>query len=70
MNLVANPDRRSDQAHDDKLVALVRAIAYELMQMGYRPSAKPGHVLMEGASRDVAIEIWAAMGDIQAGGAP
>ena len=53
---------------DDELAALVRAIAWELIQLGYRPAEEPGYVQQEGrpASRIVADETWRAMKEILA----
>jgi len=57
---------------DDELTALVRAIAWELIQLGYLPAEQPGYV-KHGARepvRIVAIETWQAMKDIVAGAQP
>jgi hypothetical protein len=53
---------------DDELGALVRAIAQELIQLGYRPAEQPGYVQQQGrpASRIVADETWRAMREILA----
>lgn len=57
---------------DDELAALVRAIAQELIQLGYRPEDRPGYVQQPGrdAVRLVAPETWLAMRDILAKSAP
>jgi hypothetical protein len=57
---------------DDKLDALVRAIAWELIQLGYTPDSRPGYVQQTGREpvRLVAEETWEAMKDILAGHAP
>jgi len=57
---------------DDALRALVRAIAWELIQLGYRPDDRPGYVQQEGrdAVRLVADETWQAMREIVAGATP
>jgi hypothetical protein len=57
---------------DDELAALVRAIAWELIQLGYRPDGRPGYVQKEGrdAVRLVADETWQAMREIMAGAKP
>ena len=51
---------------DDELGALVRAIAWELIQLGYRPAEEPGYVQHEGRppSRIVADETWRAMKEL------
>jgi hypothetical protein len=54
--------------HDDKVAALVRAVAWELLQLGYRPALKPGHLVGgEEPLRLVAPETWKAMKEILAG---
>ncbi len=57
---------------EDELAALVRAIAWELIQLGYRPEERPGYVQQEGreAVRIVADETWRAMREIMAGTEP
>jgi hypothetical protein len=68
---MANPDRIDDEAPDDKLAALGRAIAYELLQIGYRPAPQHGRALLEGhPPRTISPKIWQAMKDILAGGQP
>jgi hypothetical protein len=68
---MANPDRIDAEAPDDKLAAVCRAIAYELLQLGYRPAPHPGQALLEGhPPRTVDPEIWEAMKDLLAGGQP
>jgi hypothetical protein len=54
---------------NDELTALVRAIAWELVQLGYRPDDRPGYVQQEGRDpvRLVADETWQAMREIVAG---
>lgn len=64
--------RRIRPMPDDELTALVRAIAWELIQLGYLPAEQPGYV-QHGARepvRIVAIETWQAMKDIVAGAQP
>lgn len=58
--------------HDQKLDALVRAIAWELIQLGYRPAATPGYVQQDGKEpvRIVAEETWHAMKEILANEEP
>ena len=48
---------------DDKLAALVRAIAWELLQLGYVPTERPGFVQRGDREpvRIVANETWEAM---------
>ena len=47
---------------DDKLADLVRAVACELIQLGYRPTIKPGEVTgSKEPFRVVAPEVWKAM---------
>ena len=57
---------------DDTLAALVRAIAWELIQLGYRPSTKPCYLTREGKadSKLVAQETWQAMREILDGRKP
>lgn len=57
---------------DDELAALVRAIAWELIQLGYRPAEQPGYVQQGGreAVRIVADETWRAMRELMAGTEP
>lgn len=57
---------------DDELAALVRAIAWELIQLGYRPAEQPGYVRHGDREpvRIVADETWQAMRDIIAGASP
>ncbi|HKB54928.1 MAG TPA: hypothetical protein VKD22_13105 [Ramlibacter sp.] len=57
---------------DDELAALVRAIAWELIQLGYRPDQRPGYIQQDGheAVRIVADETWRAMKEIMAGRQP
>lgn len=62
-------DRRA--VPDDKLAGLVRAVALELLQLGYRPATKPGDVTgTKEPFRVVAPEVWKAMKEIQAGREP
>lgn len=51
---------------DDELTALVRAIARELIQLGYRPAEQPGYVCHgdREPSRIVADETWRAMKEV------
>ncbi len=68
---MANPDRLGDGAPNDRLVALGRAIAYELIQIGYRPAPQAGRAQLEGRpSRIVAPAIWQAMKEILDGEKP
>ena len=56
---------------DDMLAGLVRAVASELIQLGYRPANKPGDVTGgKEAFRVVAPEVWKAMKEILAGREP
>jgi hypothetical protein len=57
---------------DEKLESLVRAIAWELIQLGYVPGNRPGYVQQNGREpvRMVAEETWEAMKDILAGHQP
>ena len=64
-----NHDHRA--VPDDKLAGLVRAVALELLQLGYRPAIKPGDVTgRKEPFRVVAPEVWKAMKEIQAGREP
>ncbi len=53
-------------AHDELLAALVRAIACELFQLGYRPCATPGQIQQVGKKhvKLVAQETWQAIREI------
>jgi len=53
-------------AHDELLAALVRAIAFELFQLGYRPCATPGQIQRAGKEhvKLVAQETWKAISEI------
>jgi len=57
---------------NDELTALVRAIAWELIQLGYVPAERPGYVQHGEREpvRIVAPETWQAMKDILAGSPP
>ena len=59
-------------ASDEKLAGLVRAVAWELLQLGYRPDPRPGYVQQPGKEpvRIVAAETWQAMKDLLAGQEP
>ncbi len=68
---MANPDRIEGEARDDQLEPLCRAIAYELLQLGYSPAPECGRALLEGQPpRVVDPMIWRAMIDLRAGGKP
>lgn len=65
---MSNLEHNHGAAPDDNLAALVRAIASELLQLGYRPALKPGQIVLRGTNpRMVAPEIWKAIKEIQAG---
>ncbi|HEX8961512.1 MAG TPA: hypothetical protein VF801_00805, partial [Rhodocyclaceae bacterium] len=75
LRTVAFPSRSATQNSrmpDDELAALVRAIAWELIQLGYRPAEQPGYVQQDGREpvRIVADETWRAMKELIAGGKP
>lgn len=57
---------------EEKLAALVRAVAWELIQLGYRPATNPCYASRPGEEmpRRVAQEIWDAMHEILSGRAP
>jgi hypothetical protein len=57
---------------DDELTALVRAIAWELIQLGYVPAERPGFVQRGDREpvRIVANETWQAMQQILQGAQP
>ena len=57
---------------DEPLAALVRAIAWELIQLGYRPADKPGYLVrpVKGPNKRVAKATWLAMQEILAGREP
>ena len=68
---MAVPDTVPSTAPDDKLDGLVRAIAAELLKLGYHPAEKPGHLLTQAKHfRAVDPAIWKAMKEIQAGREP
>ena len=68
---MAYPETDDSSLPDDKLDGLVRAVAAELLQLGYRPAEKPGHVLSEtNVLRVVDPAIWKAMKEILAGREP
>ena len=68
---MAHPDTVPSRAPDDKLDGLVRAIAAELIQLGYQPTEEPGNLLSRSQDfRAVDPAIWKAMKDIQAGREP
>jgi hypothetical protein len=57
--------------HDDLLAALVRAIAWEMIQLGYRPNTTRAYVQQIGKEPiRVADETWEAMNVIMAGKSP
>ncbi len=65
---MSNLEHSHDAMPDEKLAALVRAIASELLRAGYHPALKPGQVTLRGPEpRIVAPQIWKAMKEIQAG---
>lgn len=57
---------------DDELAALVRAIAWELIQLGYLPTEQPGFVQRGNREpvRIVADETWEAMRQLLQGAPP
>ncbi len=57
---------------DDELTALVRAIAWELIQLGYVPTDRPGFVQRGDREpvRLVATETWRAMQELLQGAQP
>ena len=66
---MSNLEHNHGSMPDEKLAALVRAIASELLQLGYRPALTPGQIVLRGTeSRMVAPEMWKAIKDIMAGG--
>ena len=68
---MALPDTVPSTAPDDKLDGLVRAIAAELIKLGYQPAEKPGSLLSRAQDvRAVDPAIWKAMKEIQAGREP
>ncbi len=68
---MAHPDTNGSTAPDDKLDGLVRAIAAELIQLGYRPAKQPGHVVADTlGARTINPAIWQAMREILAGREP
>jgi len=65
---MSNLEHNHGAMPDEKLAALVRAIAAELLQSGYHPALKPGQVTRHGLEpRTVAAQVWKAMKEIQAG---
>jgi hypothetical protein len=66
---MSNLEHNHGAVPNEKLAALVRAIASELLQLGYRPALKPGQIVLRGTDpRMVAPEIWKAIKEILAGG--
>ena len=63
-----NLEHSDGSVPDDKLAALVRAIAWELLQLGYRPALKPGQIVLRGTDPDGYAEMWKAINEILAGG--
>ena len=57
---------------DENLAALVRAVAWELIQIGYRPASPPCYASRPAVElpRQIAPEVWEAMQDILSGHAP
>lgn len=73
--IAARADERSHRIGsmpDDELTALVRAIAWELIQLGYVPTERPGFVQRGGREpvRIVAQETWRAMQELLQGAQP
>jgi hypothetical protein len=54
---------------DNLLAAFIRAIAWELIELGYRPSNQPRHLQRDDGEplRPVAEEVWQAVNSILAG---
>ncbi|HXD42575.1 MAG TPA: hypothetical protein VN649_18560 [Ramlibacter sp.] len=54
---------------DNLLAAFIRAIAWELVQLGYRPSDQPRYLRRDDGEplRLVAEEVWQAVNAIMAG---
>ncbi|HXE49160.1 MAG TPA: hypothetical protein VN663_12370 [Ramlibacter sp.] len=54
---------------DNLLAAFIRAIAWELVQLGYRPSDQPRYLKRDDGEplRLVAEEVWQAVNSILAG---
>jgi hypothetical protein len=68
---MSNPERNHDAVPDNKLDGLVRAIAAELIQLGFRPDAEPGHLLRDGKRiRVIDRAVWKAVNEILAGREP
>lgn len=68
---MAYPEIDDNSAPDDKLDGLVRAIAAELMHLGYCTAEKPGHLLTPAKDlRVVHAAIWKAMKELQSCGKP
>jgi hypothetical protein len=66
--IMSNLEHSHEAMPDERLAALVRAIASELLQSGYLPTLQPGRVTLRGPEpRIVAPQIWKAMKEIQAG---
>lgn len=55
---------------DEHLAALVRAIAWDLLELGYLPTREPGYVRQGETSRLVAQETWEAMRELLGGRKP
>lgn len=55
---MAELEHNHDVVPGDKFAALVRAIAWGLLRLGYRTALKPGRVVLRGTEpRIVALEI-------------
>jgi hypothetical protein len=68
---MSNLEHKHGAVPNDKLDGLVRAVAAELIQLGYRPAAEPGHLLHDGKPiRVIAREVWNAVNEILAGREP
>jgi hypothetical protein len=70
MNHPDDPTFQKSLEYEQRVNALVRAIANDLLKLGYVPDEKPGHIIYSDqiSIRVVANETWRAMVDIQNGG--
>ncbi|HMA08718.1 MAG TPA: hypothetical protein VKP68_12680 [Ramlibacter sp.] len=68
---MSNLEHNHGAVPDDKLAGLVRAVAAELIELGFRPAAEPGHLLRDGEPvRVIDRQVWDAINELLAGREP
>ena len=68
---MSNLEHNHGAVPNDKLDGLVRAIAAELIELGFRTDTEPGHLLRDGKRiRVIDRRIWNAINEILAGCQP